>query len=304
MAIKKSHIDIAIHKLNTQTERELIQAYKQSLDSIRGQLGQVYAKYQTTGSLTYSEMSKYGRLNALFDEINIQVKALTGRAASKIKGLEEKVYKRSYYGTAYNIESKAQAKLRYSILNPKVIQAAIQNPVSGLTLNQILSRNRRDIITKLRQEITQGLIKGEAYNKVAFRIKDVLEGDVAKARRLVRTESHRNQSQAFLDSLKHAESFGVKTVKVWESTRDSKTRDSHASMDGQKVAIDENFKFVSGDNAGQEVSAPGLSGIVEEDINCRCVVREEIVGYEPGIKDSAKGQIPDNYDDWAEHKNI
>jgi hypothetical protein len=308
MSLKKNlkKIDGVISNLNTQTEKALIQAYAKSLKDIRAQLAEIYAKYTTAGSLTYADMAKYGRLESLLGEINAQLKDLTGKSAKEIKSLQEQVYSESYYRTAFAIEFEAQAKLRYVLLNPKVIEASVQNPISGLTLNKRLLKNKADIIIKTREQITQGLIKGEGYVVTARRLKDVYENDLAKQIRIVRTESHRNQNQGILDSFGHANDLGVKTVKVWEATLDSKTRDSHQDMDGQKVDIDEPFIFKSGDNAGQEVEAPGLSGIAEEDINCRCVVREEIVGYEPEIRGARdEGNIPYvTYEEWAADKGI
>jgi uncharacterized protein with gpF-like domain len=95
-------------------------------------------------------------------------------------------------------------------------------------------------------------------------------------------------------------------MKVWQATLDNKTRDSHQDMDCQKVKLDEMFIFQSGDNKGDETEGPGLSGIPEEDINCRCVMREEIVGYEPSIRGARdEGNIPyQTYEEWADDKGI
>lgn len=292
------------NSLNMASERKLIQYYKNSLKDIRMQMAEVYSKYSKNGVLTYAEMAKYGRLNSLEAEISVQLKALTGKTAAEIKRLQSTVYSESYYRTAFAIEFAAQAKLRYVLLNESAIEASVQNPISGLTLNNRLKKNRIDIISKTKQEITQGLIKGESYEKIAQRLKDVYENDLVKTRRIVRTESHRNQSQGTLDSLYHAKEGGVKTMKVWQATFDSKTRDSHDSMNGQKVEVNENFIFNSGDNAGEEVEAPGLSGIAEEDINCRCVLMEEIVGYAPGVEGNNEDEIAGNYDDWKDEKGF
>jgi SPP1 gp7 family putative phage head morphogenesis protein len=297
-------LNLQVSRMNAKAERELIASYARALKDVRAQLGEVYAKYQVAGTLTYAEMAKYGRLDALFTEINSQIVALTGKAAKEIVGLEQEVYQAAYYRTAFAIEFAAQAKLGYTLLNKKLIEASVMNNLTGLTLNERLRKHRADIIIKIRSEITQGLIKGEGYGQVANRIKDALEGDLNKARVVVRTESHRNQNQGMLDSMSHAEDKGLKIVKVWMSTLDSKTRDSHDDMDGQKVPIDEPFVFVSGDNKGEETDAPGLSSIPEEDINCRCTMREEIEGYEPNVQDKNEGEIPDNFDDWSQDKNF
>ena len=151
------------------------------------------------------------------------------------------VYENAYYRTALAVELGAGAKLNYTVLNPKVILASVQNPISGLTLNERLRKNAADVILKTKEQITQGLIKGEAYEKVSQRVKGVLENDVVKARRVVRTESHRNQNQGRLDSMGHASDFGVKILKVWVTAGDGDVRSSHRSMNGRKVPMDKNI---------------------------------------------------------------
>lgn len=63
-------------------------------------------------------------------------------------------------------------------------------------------------------------------------------------------------------------------VRVWNSTLDDKTRDSHAAMDGQEVGLDE--PFTSGN--GIEIMFPGdPAAPPEEIINCRCVVTNRVL---------------------------
>lgn len=308
MSLRKDikQTDKAVAALVANTDKALISNYAKALRDTRAQLAQIYAKYATGTALTYADMAKYGRLDSLMTEITVQLKALTGKNAKEIVGLQEEVYSQAYYRTAFAIEKAAQAKLRYVLLNAKAIEASVQNPISGLTLSARLKKNRLDIVTRTREQITQGLVKGESYTEVAARLKGVYEGDLLKARRIVQTESHRNQSQGAIDSMQHAQDNGLKMVKVWQATLDTHTRDSHQDMDGQKVAIDEPFVFVSGDNKGDEVEGPGLSGIAEEDINCRCTVREEIAGYEPEVRAARdEGIIPyTTYEDWAAAKGL
>jgi len=294
-------IPVVVDKMTAQAERELIRMYAASLKDIRAQMAQIYAKYSTAGSLTYADMAKYGRLESLLGEINAQLKGLTGKVGKDIKGLQADVYSEAYYRTAFAYELEAQAKLRYVLLNPKTIEASVQNPISGLTLNRRLQKQRADIIVKARAEITQGLIKGEGYDKVARRLKGVLEDDLVKSRRIVQTESHRNHMQGKLDADNHAADAGVKVSKIWVSTLDDSTREDHQDMDGQEADEDSMF-HIGGDSA----LAPGMFGVPEQDINCRCTYIEVIKGYEPsirGVRD--EGNIPyQTYKEWAEAKGI
>jgi len=303
-----SDIDKAVEALTKKTEKELIANYRKALNDIRAKMALIYEKYSVDGSLTFAEMAKYNRYVGLNKSIEKQLKELTGKNAKITRILSGTVYQESYYRTAFFFEEGVQAKLGYGLLNPEVIKAAVQNPISGLTLNQTLEKNRLNIITKIKQEITQGLVKGEPYSKMARRIKDTLGGDAYKAVRVAQTEAHRCQSQGTLESGYHAAKKGVDMWKVWDATLDGKTRPSHQALDQQKVGVDEDFKSPV---TGAEGPGPGLMGVAAEDINCRCQPRFEIKGYAPTKRyareeEGKRGKVIPytNYENWAKAKGL
>lgn len=95
---------------------------------------------------------------------------------------------------------------------------------------------------------------------------------------IARTESVRVVSQARRDVFQQTvQDLGLdrrKIVRVWNATKDKRTRDSHITMDGQEVALEE--PFTSG--AGHKLMFPGdPSAPAEETINCRCVVTNRVL---------------------------
>lgn len=271
--------DKAINLLTESAKNELVKAYSESLNSVRSTMSFIYEKYSTDGTLSYADMTKYSRLVTLENEIKSELANLSVKSAKAIKTLSAEVYQESFFRTAFAIESEAQVKLAYGMINPKIIEASIQNPISGLTLNDRLIKNRNNIIINIRQQITQGLIQGEAYPKMAKRIKDTLEGDASKALRVAQTEAHRVQQEGRLASMEHAQSKGVELGKVWHASFVGKFRKNHARLDGIKVGMDEYFE-----SNGHKTKGPGLFGVAEEDINCHCTVRPEIKGYAPELR--------------------
>jgi len=303
-----SDIDKAVAKLTKDVEAEVVANYKLALKDIRTRVALLNEKYAVEGVLTYAEMAKYNRYDELIKSIEKNLKDITGKNAKLIQGLASEVYQESYYRTAYFFESGLQAKLGYGLINPDVIKAAVQNPISGLTLNETLAKNRVNIILKIRQEITQGLIKGESYSKMAKRFKGALEGDAYKALVVARTEAHRCQSQGTLESGYHAAEKGVEMWKVWEATLDGRTRDSHQSLDQIKVEVDEDF---TSPLTGATGPGPGMMGDAAEDCNCRCTTRFELKGYQPEKRyardvEGQRGKIIDytNYEDWQAAKGL
>jgi len=300
--------DKVIAKLIKDAEKEIVSNYRIALKDIRNRIALLHEKYAVEGILTYAEMAKYNRYDELIKSIEKNLKDITGKNAKLVKGLAAEVYQESYYRTAYFFESGVQAKLGYGLINPEVIKAAVQNPISGLTLNETLAKNRANIIIKIKQEITQGLIKGEPYSKMARRFKDALGNDTYKALKVAQTEAHRCQSEGTLESGYHAAERGVEMWKVWDATLDGVTRDSHQALDQQKVEVDEDFESPLTGAAGP---GPGMMGSAEEDINCRCSARFEIKGYAPSKRyareeEGKRGKVIPytNYEDWSAAKGL
>jgi SPP1 gp7 family putative phage head morphogenesis protein len=259
-------------KMTEQVEKDILLNYKKSLDVVRDDMAKIYAKYGRAGKLTHAEMTKYNRLNNLHNGLSREIGKMSKINGVMIDRLSADVYEESFFQHAYLIEDTLKVNLRFGALNPKVVRASVQNPISGLTLNEILNKNRTQIILKIKQDVTQGIIQGEGYRKMAKRLKDTLGGDAVKSLRVARTESHRNQVAGHLASIDHVEEQGIQLERIWISTLDERTRSTHRSMDGNIAGPDNYFILTN----GAKVQGPGMTGFAGHDINCRCVVIEAI----------------------------
>jgi len=93
---------------------------------------------------------------------------------------------------------------------------------------------------------------------------------------IARTEAGRAASQARHESLlQMTEQTGMdprRVIRVWHSTRDNRVRDWHASMEGQRVGIEE--KFIDGN--GNHLRFPhDEDAPAETTVNCRCTTTME-----------------------------
>lgn len=296
-----NRFDKEADKLADLTEKELIKVYSLALKEIRSYMADVYAKYGTPDGLPYSEMQKYNRMKTFEEEIKGILYELTGKNAKTLEQTLKDIYELSYYSTGFALETESQVKLSYAMISEEMVVAAVQNPISGLTLNERLEKNRADLVYKVKQEITQGLILGESYQKIAKRLKDSFEGDVQKAIRVAQTESHRVKNEGRYNSMQQAQAKGIELKRVWVSTLDSKTRDRHRRLDGQTVDMDEPFT-----SRGVKAMYPGGFGVAAEDINCRCTFISEIDGIKPSVR-ASRGEdgktkvIPyTTYQEWYE----
>ncbi|WP_425447750.1 phage minor head protein [Dethiothermospora halolimnae] len=254
-----------IDKISATLERDVIYNYRDALKALREVLSFMYEKYEVDGKLTYQEMAKYGRIDKLDKEINILIAALYKNNTKLISNILEDVYKTSFNTTKNIVESTTEKTIR-GIIKDEVIQKAIQSPVSGLRLNKRLERNRYNIIVDIQEAIGQGLKKGETYGTMAKRLKDKLEGDVPKARRIVRTETSRVFSESKKESLDKANNQGVNMTKEWITSEDEDVRSQHKKMRDKIIPYDEDFILPDGSKG----FAPHQIGKARHDINCRC----------------------------------
>lgn len=276
----KIEVNRVVDKMTQQTEAQMIKEYRNALKDIKNTLAEIYEKYARTGDISYADMQKYNRLEKLQQTINRQLTELTKNTTKLIKTNSSNAFQTGYYMNAFEIY-KVKASLSFSIVDKKVIQASVENPISGLTLTETLNKNRADVIMSIKRQITQGLLKGESYGKMADRVAEILNRDITKAIRVVRTEAHRNQNQGHLHAVEEADKKGVKMKKIWYATLDNRTRDSHRLMDGQTVNVGEDFVSME---TGARGPAPGMLGEASEDINCRCIMGEIVEDIEPAEK--------------------
>jgi len=267
-------IENQVDRMLSSVENSIGREYGELLKELRRLISDYYAKYSDAeGKLTYQEMVKYDRLQKMEKKLAKAIRGKTVTVAGHIRKGLRGALTTAFERTRGAVEAEIGRKLR-GVLKPETINAALQNPVSGLTLNRRLQARRADIILRIDETVTQGLIKGESYRDMAARLKEELEKDTAKAYRIVRTEGHRCQEQGKKESLDYASNQGVKMKKIWRSSQDERVRDSHQHMDGVEVDYEEDFY---NPHTGGRGPHPGAMGTAEDDINCRCVFTVEVV---------------------------
>ena len=288
--------DRAADRLTKAQERELIRNYQLALKEVRTKIATAYEKYGDN----YTNWTKYNRLATLEKDIGKEIGKLTGKNAVNLKTGIAKQFEDQYYRTAFALEKEVGARLGFGQLNPKTIEAAVQNPLDRVGFLQRNRDNQQRLARQMREQLTQGLIQGESYQKTARRIKERMDVGATNTLRIAQTENHRVQTVGRLRSFDQAEEYGVQAKRVWVSTLDDATRETHQDMDGQ--VADEDGMF---DVDGIEAEGPGLTGDPAEDINCRCTIRMEIEGYEPKVRrarevEGERGEIQSykTYNEW------
>lgn len=139
-----------------------------------------------------------------------------------------------------------------------------------------LAYGKKQITASVTSSILQGRsIKGIA-DDLQNRISDMNRTSAVRAARTVVTGA---ENAGRMDSYVAAAKMGIKIRKRWIATKDSRTRHSHAMLDGKTVDYDK--PFVS--DLGSEMMFPGdPQGAKPGDLyNCRCSMRTvEVEGIE------------------------
>ena len=204
-------------------------------------------------------------------------------------------------------ESVLKAKDTKSALNylkdlsirPEVMKRAIENPVSGLTLPDILEKNRKEVIYDIKQQVNIGLMNGDRYETTAKKVAERLDISYGKATNIVRTETHRVTESGFMDCAKDIsdslDGSGLVYTAAWRTMKDERVRPQHRyrTKSGWKTSISRNGanhqkmegviiqvgdKFQLEPNVYAE--CPSTSGTARNDCRCRCFLEYTLMSVE------------------------
>lgn len=261
--------DGRIHKQISELETQVLFELKKALDAVRAEIGLMYEKYGD--DVTYSEMSKFNRLNNQRLVIKKHIEEMTGSAVREISSGLKKIFVESYAATGVTINEALATEIDFASLNIDVIRDAVNNPLSKVKWKGSFGEHASNAVGEISSEITQGLTRGRGYSKTAKNIKDRFDKLGNNVQRIVRTESHRVQVSGSNDAIDHAidysKKIGIPMVKVISSVLDSRTRDQSAQMDGQMAGSDGLFRYPNGVRG-----LPGNTGVAAYDINDREIV--------------------------------
>ena len=223
--------------------------------------------------------------------------------AKAIKQSQQNIYIEKYMMSLFLYEVASQTSMNFDIPTAQTIQTAIEQPIEFIKLVPTLQKHRDDTLKRIRMHITQGIMSGEGYSKIAKALRDDLGMAKAQSVRVARTETGRALSQAGLDSAMVAKDNGLDMKKCWYATKDTRTRDTHRHLDGTSVDIEDNFH-----SSGCIGPAPKLFvGVAsaKENINCRCKLLYYIDEDElpTTMRTKEDGVIPfTNYREWEKNK--
>lgn len=182
-----------------------------------------------------------------------------------VEGHLLKSYQDGYIGTMYDLQSQGVPLVMP--LDQNQVAKAVYKTSNSADLADELGFTIDDLNKQVLSEIQRGLATDMSYSDIGRNISNRSGVDMRRSQRIARTEGHRVQNEAKMDSLHGAKDKGARIIKQWDSTLDGATRDTHRKLDGQEREIDEAFEM-----DGLYAMYPGDFGDPSEDQNCRCAM--------------------------------
>ena len=250
--------------LNSELEvvKDLEKSYQQAVKDIDRVITSLLARKDTENLQSIIYQIKYQ--NALKKELEGFLNVLHTRNYQLIDDYLKNCYENAHIGTLFDLQGQG-VPLMLPLNQEQMISAITLNSKLSAPLYNALGFNIDFLKTSVRMEISRGIAQALSYQEIARNIKNTTNVDYNKSLRIAKTEGHRIQCESAYNVQVRAKQKGATIVKQWDSTLDSRTRESHQKLDGEVVGVDE--KFSNG------LLYPGDSnGSAGEVVNCRCAL--------------------------------
>lgn len=229
-----------------------------------------------------------GRFKALTETTAAQLANVNKTAIAYINGELPEVYSINYNALEPSVDGVGGYS--FALVDADTVKNLATTDKSLLPFKEL--DEKKDIrwnVKKMNAEVLQGILQGEPMDKIAGRLSKVADMNETAAIRNARTMVTGAENKGRQDSYARATADGIILAKEWISTNDSRTRHSHAALDG--AVVDQDKKFDNG------LMYPGdPNGRPEEVWNCRCTVAAKVNGFNKVQYNKSHGLAPTNRD--------
>jgi len=313
----------------------MLKNYEYAMRDINAQMEKFYGKYLSIKAGTgnpqdiYNIVIQYDRLNKLLAETQKTYSYYYKKVEKDIVNTSSLAMTNMYYRQQYVLDWFTPIEMNFSFLDPRLVELSVTgstvlwkeiSATARLELNQIvpqygtlkdlLYNNKIKDLAKVQQTITQGFIQSQSIKEMSGNITSIMNNFAYQAERIARTESARTADIGSRAASMDAAEQGVDIQRQWHASRDGKTRDSHIALDGQRVALDEPFKY-----KGMESYGLGQWPDIAMNINERCTILDIVDGEDPQLMRARKNPTdPDDkknivmnfesYDKWSKQNGM
>ena len=211
------------------------------------------------------------RFKALTETTAAQLANVNKTAIAYINGELPEVYSINYNALEPSVDGVGGYS--FALVDADTVKNLATTDKSLLPFKEL--DEKKDIrwnVKKMNAEVLQGILQGEPMDKIAGRLSKVADMNETAAIRNARTMVTGAENKGRQDSYARAEADGIILERTWLATNDSRTRHSHAVLDGETKPIDTPFSnglMYPGDPDGEP----------SEVYNCRCTLIAKVKGF-------------------------
>ena len=225
-------------------------------------------------------------------------------ATGMMNGERKALFQESANYSAFQIEKGTHGAISFDLYDNASVTRLLKDDPKMLPDLKIGKRKDESWNGRgIQNAITQGIIQGESIPQIAKRIsRETGERNRAAMTRQARTAMTGAQNAGRMAAMHDAKEMGIKVKKKWIATLDSKTRDTHAELDGQEVDEDQPFEV-----NGMQIMYPGDPNADPSLVyNCRCTLGWSYPDYPANgeRRDNETGEIigGTTYKEWVTGK--
>lgn len=171
----------------------------------------------------------------------------------------------TYNANFSNFVAEMSTDVSFSLYDERTIANLIKNnpDLYDIRARRKIKAQYRWNKKQINSSITQGLLQGDSMDKIAGRLQNVTGMNARQALRNARTYTTSAECAGRMISYEEAKERGLEVKQMWMATHDTRTRETHADLDGEVVEVGEEFS-----NGLKYPADP--SGDAGEVYNCRC----------------------------------
>lgn len=242
--------------------KELERAYEEALKDIDKFLLELLGRKDTQNLQSIIYQMKYQK--HIRNEVSTLLDILREKNYNTIDEYLQNCYQNGHIGCLFDLQGQGV---------PLMIPLDQEQMISAITLNSKLSAPLYNALgydldvlkVDVTRELSRGIAQSLPYKDIARNLKNATGLSYNKCARIVKTEGHRVSQEATYNAQVKAIERGADVKKQWDSTLDSRTRDTHRKVDGEIREVHEKFS-----NGLMFPSDP--DGQAHEVINCRCAL--------------------------------
>nr|DAP24456.1 MAG TPA: minor capsid protein [Caudoviricetes sp.] len=253
-----------------------------------------------------NQIGRGERYQAMRDKVAHRVTDANAVAVSYTNDATPGIYSLNRNYSAYTIEQVA-GNVGFDLWDEQTVKRLIVEqpelmpyypPKRALRRGIDLAYGKKQITASVTSSILQGLSIKHMADDLQKRITTMSRDSAIRTARTAVTGA---QNAGRMDSYAVAEKMGIKVKKEWLATLDSRTRHSHAMLDGEQVAQDK--KFSNGCRFPGDPQGPPW-----EIYNCRCTLIAAVEGVDTSTAqrrarnaDTGRNEVISDmtYSEWA-----